>query len=70
MARVPATPMREPPGMKSQYSDMTAFRCDICRRPVDSDIENRARRGWQPLVVCERCIREAQTSARVERLAA
>jgi hypothetical protein len=49
---------------------MTAYRCDICRRPVDSEIAGRARRGWQPLVVCERCVREAQTSMRMDRLAA
>lgn len=56
--------------MKSQYSEMTAYRCDLCRRPVDVEIDSRARRGWHPLVVCERCVREAQTSGRTERLAA
>jgi hypothetical protein len=56
--------------MKSHYSESTGYRCDICRRTVDHDVENRARRGWQPLVICDRCVREAQTSARQELLAA
>jgi hypothetical protein len=47
--------------MKSQYSQMAVYRCDICRRPVDLDTDARARRGWQPLVVCERCVREAHS---------
>jgi hypothetical protein len=56
--------------MKSSYSESTAYRCDICRRTVDHEIDNRARLGWQPLVICERCVREARTSARSELLAA
>jgi hypothetical protein len=56
--------------MKTNYSDMTAYRCDLCRRPVDLETDSRARRGWQPLVVCDRCVREAQTSGRTDRIAA
>jgi DNA-directed RNA polymerase subunit RPC12/RpoP len=56
--------------MKSHHSEMSAYRCDICRQPVDLETDDRARRGWQPLVVCERCVREAQTAGRIERLAA
>jgi DNA-directed RNA polymerase subunit RPC12/RpoP len=56
--------------MKTNYSEMTAYHCDLCRRPVDLETDSRARRGWQPLVVCERCVREAQTSGRTDRLAA
>jgi len=50
--------------MKSIYSEHTAYRCDICRRAVDVELEGRARRGWQPLVVCDRCVREAQSPGR------
>jgi hypothetical protein len=56
--------------MKSQHSEITAYRCDICRRPVDHEIDNRAHRGWQPLVVCERCVREAPALVHTARLAA
>lgn len=56
--------------MKAAYNQMTAYCCDLCRRPVDIETDSRARRSWQPLVVCERCVREAQTSAQMERLAA
>jgi hypothetical protein len=35
------------------------FRCDLCRRRVDDDLRARARRGWEPLVICEGCLREA-----------
>jgi hypothetical protein len=56
--------------MKTHYSETNAYRCDICRRPVDHEIDGRAHRGWQPLVVCEACVREAQASPRADRLAA
>ena len=56
--------------MKSNYNETTAYRCDICRRPVDLETDSRAHRGWQPLVICERCVREAQGSGRIERIAA
>jgi hypothetical protein len=56
--------------MNSHISDTTFYRCDICRRPVDVEINGRARRGWQPLVVCERCVREAHAATSTERLAA
>jgi len=35
------------------------YRCDLCRRSVDEDTRERARRAWQPLIICERCILEA-----------
>jgi hypothetical protein len=60
MAHVGRVVTRELVAMQSHYFQTTAYRCDICRRPVDHEIEGRARRGWQPLVVCERCVREAQ----------
>jgi hypothetical protein len=37
------------------------YRCDLCHRGVDADTRERARRAWQPLIICERCIREADT---------
>jgi hypothetical protein len=36
------------------------FRCDLCHRSVDADTQARARRAWQPLVICELCVRDAQ----------
>jgi hypothetical protein len=38
---------------------IATFRCDLCRRPVDTDTSERARQAWQPLVICEQCVREA-----------
>lgn len=35
------------------------YRCDLCHRGVDPDTRDRARRAWQPLIICERCIRDA-----------
>jgi hypothetical protein len=35
------------------------YRCDLCHRAVDADTRDRARRAWQPLIICERCIRDA-----------
>jgi len=35
------------------------FRCDVCRRLVDEDTRARARRAWQPLIICDWCLREA-----------
>jgi hypothetical protein len=35
------------------------YRCDLCHRPVDAELRARARRGWQPLIICDRCIRDA-----------
>jgi hypothetical protein len=45
------------------------FHCDICHGVVTRDLSERARSGWQPLVVCERCVRDAPVS-RIERAAA
>jgi len=56
--------------MQSSHSEISAYRCDICRRRVDHETDDRARRGWQPLVVCESCVRDAEASGRSERLAA
>ena len=36
------------------------FRCELCRRPVDDETRARARRAWQPLIVCNRCLRDAE----------
>ena len=35
------------------------YRCDLCHRSVDADTRSRARRAWQPLIICEHCIRDA-----------
>jgi hypothetical protein len=42
---------------------IATFRCDLCRRPVDTDTSERARHAWQPLVICEQCVREADTKS-------
>jgi hypothetical protein len=39
------------------------YRCDLCHRSVDSETRDRARQAWQPLIVCERCVREADANA-------
>jgi hypothetical protein len=39
------------------------FRCDVCRRLVDEDTCDRARRAWQPLIICEGCLRDAEEPA-------
>jgi len=36
------------------------FRCDVCRRLVDADTRDRARRAWQPLIICEGCLHDAE----------
>ncbi len=36
------------------------FRCDLCRRLVDGDTRERARRAFQPLIICEGCLRDAE----------
>jgi hypothetical protein len=38
------------------------FRCDLCRRRVDEELFARARRGWEPLVICDACLRDAAPS--------
>jgi hypothetical protein len=35
------------------------YRCDLCHRSVDADTRDRARHSWQPLIICELCVREA-----------
>jgi hypothetical protein len=35
------------------------FRCDVCRRIVDDETRTRARRAWQPLIICDCCLRDA-----------
>ena len=39
------------------------YRCDLCHRSVDADTRDRARRAWQPLIICERCIRDADSES-------
>jgi len=38
-------------------------RCDLCHRAVDADTRERARRAWQPLIICDRCVREADAKS-------
>ena len=40
------------------------YRCDLCHRPVDAELRARARRAWQPLIICDRCIRDAGAATR------
>jgi hypothetical protein len=35
------------------------FRCELCRRRVDDDQHARARRSWEPLIICDTCLRQA-----------
>jgi hypothetical protein len=35
------------------------FRCELCRRRVDDDQRTRARRSWEPLVICDTCLDHA-----------
>jgi hypothetical protein len=43
---------------------ISLFRCDLCHHPVDAELRARARRGWQPLIICDRCIRRAADVSR------
>jgi len=43
--------------------------CAICRRVVDRQIEERARLAWQPLIICDACVREADRRWSVSHLA-
>ena len=36
-------------------------RCNVCRRTVDAATRERARWAFQPLVICETCVREADS---------
>jgi len=40
------------------------FRCDLCRRRVDDDLRARARRSWEPLIICDTCLLEAGSDGR------
>jgi hypothetical protein len=40
------------------------YRCDLCRGSVDNDTRERARHAWQPLIICERCVRDAEAPRR------
>jgi hypothetical protein len=42
-----------------QMSGHDLYRCDLCHRSVDADTRDRARQSWQPLIICESCVREA-----------
>jgi hypothetical protein len=44
--------------MKRPFTD-DLYRCDLCHRAVDDETIDRARQAWQPLIICERCVREA-----------
>jgi hypothetical protein len=35
------------------------YRCALCHRSVDADTRSRARRAWQPLIICVRCVLDA-----------
>jgi hypothetical protein len=48
----------------------TGYRCGLCHEPADADTTNRARTAWQPLIICERCLREADARWSGDRLAA
>lgn len=54
----------------SRYVLEEIYRCDLCRRSVDSDTRERARQAWQPLIICERCVRDAEAARQVPVLAA
>jgi hypothetical protein len=45
--------------MNPQSHDDDLYRCDLCHRAVDPDTRARARRAWQPLIICDRCVRDA-----------
>ena len=38
------------------------YRCDLCHRSVDAATRDRARHSWQPLIICERCVEDAEAS--------
>jgi hypothetical protein len=35
------------------------YRCELCRRRVEDDLRSRARRGWEALIICDACLRQA-----------
>jgi hypothetical protein len=35
------------------------YRCELCRRRVADDLRARARRGWEALIICDSCLRQA-----------
>jgi len=35
------------------------YRCELCRRRVEDDLRSRARRGWEALIICDTCLRQA-----------
>ena len=45
--------------MNPQSYDDDLYRCDLCHMTVDADTRARARRAWQPLIICDRCVRNA-----------
>jgi hypothetical protein len=46
-----------------RMSDAELYRCNLCQREVDADTRDRARHAWQPLIICEGCIREADVKS-------
>ena len=43
------------------------IRCDLCRRTVDAETRERARWAFQPLIICETCVREADSRWTLDR---
>jgi hypothetical protein len=41
----------------SRAAEYEIYRCDLCHQSVDAEMRDRARRVWQPLIICERCVR-------------
>ena len=46
----------------NRLSSADLYRCDLCHRSVDPETRDRARQAWQPLIICERCVREADST--------
>ena len=47
------------PVRMSTWNAEVRYRCDLCHRSVDTETRERARHAWQPLIICERCVRDA-----------
>ena len=42
----------------NSWNSQDRYRCDLCRAAVDTETRERARRAWQPLIICDRCVRD------------
>lgn len=60
MAPPPTGAGRHSEAMKHELHS-AQVRCDLCRRTVDTDTRERARWAFQPLIICETCVREADS---------